>query len=318
MKEKALPLVSVITPSLNQGRFIEETILSVKNQDYPILEHIVIDGGSMDGTLEILRRYDHLVWVSEADRGQADAVNKGIRLAKGEILGWLNSDDLYTPGAVSLIANYFLTHPNIDIVYGDCSEIDESGNVRSFVRAHPFDLKRLLLLEYTLSQPTFFFRRRAIDMIGPLNVGLYLGLDYDYFVRAARTCTLTYLPALLAAFRTHSKSKTSNHSADFLKDHLTTFSAVFSDPTLPTEFVRLRRHAYSNAYLAGGVRSLATGQAKEARCRIIEALRLYPHPFRAKSIKAAFLLFDILLGIGVGRRFIGLLGQIKRHLLAQR
>lgn len=313
-----LPLVSVITPSLNQGQFIEEMILSVKGQDYPRLEHLVIDGGSTDATLEILRRYDHLAWVSEPDCGQADAVNKGFRLAKGEILGWLNSDDLYAPGAIGLVVDHFSAHPDVDIVYGDCSEVDESGHVRRTVTAHPVDLKRLLLLDFTLYQPTFFFRRRAIDRIGPLSVGLYLGLDYDYVVRAARTCALAYLPATLAAFRTHSNSKTFTHPGNFLQDYLTVFGMVFSDPTLPIKLARLRRRAYSNAYLCGGEQSFGAGRLSEARGRLLKALSLYPHPLRPRSIKAALLLLDLLLGVGLGRRLIVLLGRVKRRLLVQR
>ena len=311
-----LPLVSVITPSLNQGRFIEETILSVKGQIYPRVEHLVIDGSSTDATLEILKRYDHLVWLSEPDRGQADAVNKGFQLAKGEILGWLNSDDVYVPGAVEKVVGYFLDHPNIDVVYGDCNEINEEGRTVKIVRAHPVDLKRLLLLNFTLYQPTLFFRRCAVERIGPVNVELHMGLDYDYVVRAARTCALAYLPATLAAFRTHSNSKTFTHPGQFLEDYLTVFGDVFSDPALPAGLAKFRRRAYSNAYLCSGEQSFTAGRLGEARGCLLKALSLYPHPFRPNAIKAALLLLDLLLGIKMGRRVIGLLGQIKGHLFA--
>src|SRR5438309_5772154 len=124
--EPSLPLVSVVTPSLNQGAYIEETIRSVLDQDYPRIEHIVVDGGSTDGTLEILRRYPHLTWVSEPDGGQADAVNKGFRLAEGEIFGWLNADDLYLPGTISA-AVAVLRETGCGLVHGGWRQIDEEG-----------------------------------------------------------------------------------------------------------------------------------------------------------------------------------------------
>ena len=315
---RRFPLVSVITPSLNQGSFVEQTIMSVKDQDYPELEHIVIDGGSTDSTPEILKRNEHLIWVSEPDQGQADAVNKGFRLARGEILGWLNSDDIYVPGAVGKVVDYFLGHPHIDIVYGDCYEMNEEGGLVRTVKAHPVNLKRLLLLDFTLYQPTFFFRRRAVERIGPVNVGLHMGLDYDYIVRAAQTCVLGYLPQPIAAFRTHSESKTSHYPQDFLDDYLSTLNAVFSNVSLPASLARLRRRAYSNLYLSGGERSYAAGRVKEARERFIKALSLYPQPFRAKSIKAVLFLLDLVLGIKMGGKCVGLLGQIKGGLFAQR
>lgn len=313
-----LPLVSVITPSLNQGRFIEETILSVKGQNYPRVEHLVIDGGSTDATLEILRRYDHLVWLSEQDRGQADAVNKGFQLAKGEIIGWLNSDDVYVPGAVERVVGYLLDHPDIDVVYGDCNEINEEGGTVRIVKAHPIDLKRLLLLDFILYQPTFFFRRCAIERIGLVNVELHVGLDYDYIVRAVRTCAVAYIPATLAAFRTHSNSKTFTHPGRFLEDHLTVFDDVFSDPALSVELAKFKRRAHGNAYLCGGEQSFMAGRLSEARSRLLKALSLRPYPFLAKTIKAVLLLLDLLLGIRLGSKLIGLLRQVKRYLPVHR
>src|SRR5688572_25596277 len=138
------PLVSIVTPSYNQGRYIEETIQSVLNQDYPNLEYLVLDGGSTDETLEILKRYEgRLVWISEKDRGQADAINKGFHLAKGRILGWLNSDDTYSPGAIRKVAQYFQTHRDVGLLYGEGYHVDTAGKIIERYNTEPFNFHRL-------------------------------------------------------------------------------------------------------------------------------------------------------------------------------
>lgn len=290
----------------------------MQEQDYPSVEHLVIDGGSQDGTLEILRRYRHLVWISESDDGQADAVNKGLRLAKGEILGWLNSDDVYVSRAISQVADYFLAHTEVDVVYGDCYEMDASGRVHRKINAHPVDLEQLLLFDFTLYQPTFFFRRRAVEKIGPLDVTLHLALDYDYIVRTVRSCSVAYLPRPLAGFRRHAKSKTLSQPGGFLPEYLQVLGGVFADPTLPRTLIKLRRRAYSIAHACCAEQLLKAGDVKQARDRLLTALRLCPHPFRWKSAKAALLLFDLLLGIELGAKLIRLTDRLQSHLRVRR
>jgi glycosyltransferase involved in cell wall biosynthesis len=121
--------ISVITPSLNQGKYIEECILSVLNQGYDNFDHIIIDGGSTDNTLTVLRKYKHLIWVSEPDEGQSDAINKGFKMASGEIIGWLNADDRYLPGTFHSVAEYMSRWPDVDLIYGDYRWIDAEGRV---------------------------------------------------------------------------------------------------------------------------------------------------------------------------------------------
>ncbi|HEV7662142.1 MAG TPA: glycosyltransferase family 2 protein [Chloroflexota bacterium] len=199
-----MPRVSIITPSLNQGRFIEQTIETVLSQGRPHgdLEYVVVDGGSQDDTLPILRRFgDRLRWVSEPDRGQADAVNKGLRLTSGDVIGWLNSDDIYYPGAVEAACDFLAANPAVDVVYGQAQTIDEQGLVIEPYPTEPFDLQRLADVCF-LCQPAVFFRRSVIERFGPLDERLHFVLDYEYWLRLAQGgATFARIPQLLAGWR---------------------------------------------------------------------------------------------------------------------
>lgn len=205
----SLPLVSIITPSYNQGRFLEATIRSVLEQDYPNLEYIVIDGASTDESVDILRRYeDRLVWVSEKDQGQTDAINKGFARARGEILAWLNSDDIYRPGAVKDAVAYLQAHPEVGMVYGDASFIDEHGQEIGRFPARQTDYTRLRQGYVHVPQQSSFFRASLWRKVGPLDPSFYFAMDYDLWVRLAAEAPLVYLPRLWASFRLHGGAKT--------------------------------------------------------------------------------------------------------------
>ncbi len=206
-----LPLVSIVTPSFNQGRFLEETIRSVLEQEYPQIEYIIVDGGSTDGSVSIIQKYaDRLAWwVSEPDQGQTDALNKGFAHATGEIFAWLNSDDTYRPGAVQAAVQYLLDHPEVGMVYADCNFIDESGRVIGRFPAAQTDLKRLRRGYVHIPQQTAFFRARLWHEVGPLDPSFYFAMDYDLWTRLAARAPLKYLPGQVwANFRIHSAGKT--------------------------------------------------------------------------------------------------------------
>lgn len=223
MNKRSMPLVTIITPSLNQGRFIEETILSVLNQDYPHIEYIVVDGGSTDNTIDILRKYDkRLIWTSEPDNGQADAINKGFRKSTGSILGWLNSDDMYHRTAVSSAVEHFRAHRDVCWLYGDGYQIDIEGNIlRKYPYTRRLDQKRLVTDDYIL-QPTVFMRRAPLFAIGLIDTTLNWCFDWDLWIRLAKDYRGDYIPAVLAYARCYHTTKTSTGDWKRLREILQT------------------------------------------------------------------------------------------------
>lgn len=180
-----LPTVSIVTPSYNHGQFIEETLASVRRQDYPNLEHIVVDGGSTDSTLDILRRYEgtyRMKWISEKDSGQADAINKGFRLAAGDIVAWLNSDDVYIrKDTVGQIVHRFDARPGVHVIYGNDVLIDESGRFYYLRRSTSFS-PEIMFRGNIVSQPATFFRRAVVEH-HRLDDTLHYVMDYEYWLR---------------------------------------------------------------------------------------------------------------------------------------
>ena len=205
-----LPLVSIVTPSLNQGRFIEDTVRSVLSQDYPRIEYVVVDGGSTDGTLAILERHDGAFrWISEPDGGQGSAINKGMRLTTGDVLGWLNSDDVYEPQAVSAAVEHLRQHPEIALVYGDATLIDAEGNdIGPCSHVEPVNVHRLIHDRDYIVQPAAFFRRSAFEAVGGVDESLHWALDYDLWLKIARRFPISYMPRKLARARQTGGNKT--------------------------------------------------------------------------------------------------------------
>jgi glycosyltransferase involved in cell wall biosynthesis len=213
------PRVSIVTPSFNQASFIEETILSVQNGGYSNIEHIVVDGGSTDDTISILKKYPHIRWISEPDKGQSDALNKGFAMATGEIIGWLNSDDCYYRNAIETVVETFVTHPNADFVYGNLAIIDEISDLQSLWKVELFDLECQLNDHNMIAQPAAFFTKKLLDQVGPINVSLRYTMDVDLWNRMALSgATMIRVNKVLALFREHGNSKTISEGSLFWKE----------------------------------------------------------------------------------------------------
>jgi glycosyltransferase involved in cell wall biosynthesis len=215
----SLPLVSIVTPTYNMGRFLPETIESVLSQDYPNIEYIVMDGASTDNTLDVLRRYEgRLQWFSEKDRGQSDAINKGFLRSRGEIFTFLNSDDTYLPGAVSRAVEAFLKHPEAGVVYGDAYYTAEDNSIIRQYPVDPYDYHRLGTLCH-ICQPAAFLRAEAFRQAGMLDTNLHLTLDYDLWLKISERWPMVKIDHFLANSRMWADNKT-------LSKRLITFQEV--------------------------------------------------------------------------------------------
>jgi len=210
-----LPLVTVVTPSLNQGEFLEDALKSVANQSFPRIEHVVIDGGSADQTLTLLQQYAstyRLRWRSEPDAGQSDALNKGFAMAQGEIIGWLNADDVYfARDAVEAVVQTFAAHPQASVVYGDCAFISREGTVFRIAPAMP-RVSRARLRYHSIGQPAVFFHRRLVQH-PTFREDLHYLLDYEYWLRLCSRVVFVHLEKIVAAYRVYPESKSFRRAA---------------------------------------------------------------------------------------------------------
>lgn len=222
MDSAMLPLVSIVTPSYNQGRFLRRTIDSVLNQDYPRIEYLVFDGGSTDASVDILRSVvlpssagrgaggegKCFFWRSQCDRGQTDAINQGLRQARGDILAYLNSDDVLLPGAIATVVEHFGKNPAWDLLYGNAYHIDENDSTLGEYPTAVYDFDRLLQ-SCCICQPAAFWRRRVMDRIGLFDDALHCAMDYEYWLRLGREGgTLGHVPEFLACSRLYPETKT--------------------------------------------------------------------------------------------------------------
>jgi len=221
------PRITIVTPSFNQGDFIEETIKSIISQQYPNLEYFIVDGGSTDETVSVIRKYDDHIdwWVSEKDAGQTDAINKGFQRATGEIVNWINSDDILYPEALFHIAQTFMAHPEAGFVYGKTQRFNHNGPIE-FMQHDVTDLPLMYYYHFPYGQQACFYKRSILEKIDYLNEQLRFSMDYDLFVRIHLHTKTIKTDFLVGGFRDHEASKTNNLEAVMVRENLGIFRCL--------------------------------------------------------------------------------------------
>ena len=297
LPNKALPRVSIVTPSFNQGCFLEETIRSVLLQGYPDLEYIVIDGGSTDQSVEIIRKYEPWLayWVSEKDSGQAHAINKGFSHATGEICAYLNSDDMFCRNAISTVVSFLDKRFESSLAYGDCQIIDELSKVSDLWLAPEFDLRELLFRCY-IAQPASFWRQSKMAKmtgVGDFNAGMHYAFDYEMWLRmAAAGQTFSHVPLLLAQHRKTEGTKTVSRPEAFTAEVVSALETFFRSPAVPTALKSFEADAYAIAFLNHALLNFRRQSCDEARQALETAFQHSPDLVRSQRERIIRALVD--------------------------
>lgn len=272
-----MPTLSIVTPSFNQARFLEQTIRSVLEQDCPPLEYFVIDGGSTDSSLDILQKYASKLtgWVSEKDSGQAEAINKGLRQTRGEIVAWINSDDYYLPGAFARALQVFEQNPQAGLVYGNVLSVDEHSTAFNLQTFAPLTLSDLMSFRI-ISQPAVFMRRTVLEQAGFLDPSYHLLLDHHLWLRMARLAPLIYLPETLAAARYHPAAKNLARTADFGGEALRLVNWMAAAPEFSAVFEPNLARIWGGAHRLDAFYRLDGGEYRASLAAYGRAFRAHP------------------------------------------
>lgn len=306
-KPSNLPLVTIVMPSYNQARYLEKAILSVLGQDYPNIEFFVVDGGSKDESPEIIRKYhqshpDRLVWwVSEKDKGQADAINKGCKKAKGEIIAWLNSDDIYLDGAVSKAVSVLSQNPELGLVYGNIKSMDMDGQVFNTITYADWQLEDLMAFRI-IGQPSVFMRREAFDGVGGMDTTYDLLLDPLLFMRIAARYEIKYINEFFAAARFHPEAKNVSQARKYGDDALKIVEIMPDDPDFKEAFKKNRRKIISGAYKLGAHYLLDGGAHAKSFAWYVKSFWHHPQTALEEFPRIIYAFFAIFLPIGFIKR----------------
>ena len=272
-----MTLVSIITPSFNQATFLEQTIRSVLEQDYPHIAYLVVDGASTDNSVEIIKKYESKLawWVSEKDSGQADAINKGFTRATGEIISWLNSDDYYLAGTVSAAVKIFEEHPEVVLVYGNMLAVDEEGKTFNTLNYKQLTLEDLLCFQI-IGQPAVFMRRSALQSAGGLDPTFHFMLDHHLWIRIAQRGEILHVNQTWAAARYHAEAKNIAKAAEFGRDAFRILDWASTQPELALPLARVERRARASAYRVDARYLLDGGRPASALSAWMRALFIHP------------------------------------------
>jgi hypothetical protein len=272
-----MTLVSIISPSYNQAAYLEQTIRSVLDQGYPELEYVIVDGGSTDGSLEIIKRHaDRLAWwVSEKDSGQAEAINKGMKRAHGEIVAWLNSDDVYLPGAIAGAVKAFAAHPQAVMVYGDTRAVDAENHTLNVLRYRQLSLEDLLCYQI-LGQPAVFMRRSAFEASGGLDPSYHFMLDHQLWIKIALQGEIVHVGEQWAAARYHPLAKNRAQATGFAREAFRLLDWAEGEAQLQPVLLRVGRRARAAAQRVNARYLLDDGQSWPALQAWSRALVIHP------------------------------------------
>lgn len=296
-------VVSIITPSFNQASYLEQTIRSVLDQDYAHIEYIVIDGGSTDGSVDIIKKYENKLayWVSEKDKGQADAINKGFARATGEIIAWLNSDDIYLPGAVSAAVKAFDQYPDVALVYGDMLAMDQQGHTINELKYRQLTLEDLMCFQI-VGQPAVFMRRSALADLR-LDTSYHFLLDHYLWIQIAQRERILHIPQTWAAARYHSEAKNRAKASEFGSEAFRILDFASHDKNLSPILARIRRRARAAAHRVDARYLLDGGHPAAAISAWIKAFFIHP-PTALARLNILFSGILNLLGLGKWREVI--------------
>lgn len=293
------PKVSVVTPSYNQGRFVEETVRSVLLQGYPNLEYIIVDGGSTDGSTDIIRKYEPWLayWVSKPDRGQTYAINKGWRRATGDVLAYINSDDCYLNGSVAAAAEAFSANPGAGLIYGTATIVDEDSRPIRAWQAYPFDLKRMFTKTNSVPQPAAFFSRTALETVGSLDEQWDMIMDYEFVIRVGMRFPTVCLSRTLALFRDHPHSKTSTMFERANREVMRFGASFLAKHAAEPEVMPMKRATTAYYFYTWSVIYAKRGRHHSHRSLkpLILSLRAYPGVALRRPLDTAYLIKEALL-----------------------
>lgn len=271
-----MTLVSIITPSFNQAAYLEQTILSVLDQDHPYIEYIVIDGASTDTSVDVIKKYENRLayWVSEKDNGQADAINKGFAHATGDIIAWLNSDDYYLAGTISSVVKIFDQNPGVTLVYGNMFAVDEHGKTFNTLNYKQLTLEDLLCFQI-IGQPAVFMRRSAMESV-KLDTDFHFLLDHYLWIQIAQHSQLLYVDQTWAAARYHAEAKNRAKAAEFGRDAFRILENVKQDKNLATVLAKVNRRARASAHRVDARYLLDGGKSAASLSAWMRALFIHP------------------------------------------
>ena len=307
-----MPFLSIITPSYQQAKFLEQTIKSVITQSFNDFEYLVVDGGSDDGSVKIIKQYERQItwWVSEKDEGQGDAINKGLGRAKGEVAGWINSDDFYLPDTFRKVSEVFQQEPGLGLLYGDVLAVDENSQVFNLMQSGDYGLLDLMKFKI-INQPAVFFRRRLIEEVGNLDPSYRYLLDHHLWLRIASISQIRHMPEFLAAGRYHSQAKNIAEAASFGEEAFRIVEWMAENDDLRTTFQNHEREIRAGAHQLNGYYLSEAGQWQSALRAYTACMKLDLSTGMGDWRRILFTLSQPIFGTGIKRKRY--LSQLKKY-----